>query len=302
MVDREQVKRLLGSWSETREPPVATLIDQKESGGQVVESLRISAGPGDPIPALLFRPVSVEAPSPAILYCHAHGGRYEIGKDELSQGRPALADPPYGPVLAELGLTVLCLDMPTFGERSHQAESALSKACLWRGGSLFGSMLSDLASGLDYLERRDDVDAARIAALGISMGGTHAWWLAALDDRIMAVADLCCFADMDELIATGAHDLHGHYMTVPGLLQTNETGHIAGLIAPRPRLICVGFQDPLTPRPAFDKAHGQTLTAYRAAGAADRLQTVIEPEGGHQETPRMRAAVLSFLSDALGLS
>lgn len=212
MVDREDVKHLLGSWNETREPPVATLIDQMESGGHVVESLRISSGPGDPIPALLFRPASVEAPCPAILYCHAHGGRYEIGKAELSQGGPALAEPPYGPVLAEMGLTVLCLDMPTFGGRSHEAESALSKACLWWGGTLFGSMLSDLASGLDYLERRDDVDAARIAALGISMGGTHAWWLAVLDDRIMAVADLCCFADMDALIATGAHDLHGHYM------------------------------------------------------------------------------------------
>lgn len=67
-------------------------------------------------------------------------------------------------------------------------------------------------------------------------------------------------------------------------------------------MTCVGIQDPLTPRPAFEKAHGQTLAAYRAAGAADRLQTVIEPEGGHRETPRMRAAVLSFLSDAFGLS
>ena len=302
MVDRDHVKRLLGSWKEAREPPVATLIDQTEPGGYVVETLRLSVGPEDPIPACLIRPPQIQAPCPAILYCHAHGGRYEIGKGELREGRPALAEPPYGQVLATLGIAVLCLDMPTFGERSDQPESALAKACLWRGGTLFGCMLTELASGIDYLQRRCDIDAARIAALGMSMGGTLAWWLATLDERIMAVADLCCFADMDELIRTGAHDLHGHYMTVPGLLKHYETGRIAGLVAPRPRLICVGLQDPLTPRSAFEKAHGHTLAAYCAVGAADRLQTVIEPDGGHQETPRMRSAVVRFFRETFGQS
>ena len=65
------------------------------------------------------------------------------------------------------------------------------------------------------------------------MGATLAFWLAALDPRMKAVAHLCCFADLETLVASGAHDLHGLYMTVPGLLAVARTGEIAGLIAPR---------------------------------------------------------------------
>ena len=46
--------------------------------------------------------------------------------------------------------------------------------------------------------------------------------LAALDDRIKAVAHLCCFADYDTMIELGAHDGHGHYMTIPGLAGRNH--------------------------------------------------------------------------------
>jgi dipeptidyl aminopeptidase/acylaminoacyl peptidase len=50
-------------------------------------------------------------------------------------------------------------------------------------------MLGDLAAGLDALAADPDVDAGtRIGAMGLSMGATHAYWLAALDDRVAAVA------------------------------------------------------------------------------------------------------------------
>ena len=35
-----------------------------------------------------------------MLYCHAHGNRFDIGKEELVAGRPALASPPYAEALA----------------------------------------------------------------------------------------------------------------------------------------------------------------------------------------------------------
>ncbi len=40
------------------------------------------------------------------------------------------------------------------------------------------------------------------------------------------------------------HDLHGIYLTIPGLLEVAGNGEIAGLIAPRPQLICIGDRDP----------------------------------------------------------
>ena len=54
----------------------------------------------------------------AVLYCHAHGNRYDIGIDELTEGRPALSAPWLGQ-FAALGLGVLCIEMPCFGRISN---------------------------------------------------------------------------------------------------------------------------------------------------------------------------------------
>jgi dienelactone hydrolase len=216
------------------------------------------------------------------------------------EGRPALASEPYGPALAEAGYIVLCLDMPGHGDRATDGpESALAKEELWHGRTLLGRMLADLACGLDLLCSDPGADVARIGALGFSMGATHAYWLAALDDRIAAVAHLCAFADIAPLIETGVHDLHGAYMTVPGLLALGDMGDVAALIAPRHQFVGAGRHDPLTPPEALDPALSRLRAAYAAAGAGDRLHVFMEDDAGHEETPRMRAAVHRFLEASL---
>lgn len=262
--------------------------------GVAVETLRLDLGDGRHARAFLTRPDAPDGRRPAVLYCHAHGARYAIGAAELLDGRPSLLSP-YGPMLAQRGFVTLCLDMPTFGDSADEREAPLSKALLWRGRTLMGEMLADLIAGFDHLAARDDVDAARIAAFGLSMGATHAYFLAAIEPRLARVAHLCCFADLAGLIASGAHDLHGHYMTIPGLLAHTSFGRIAGMVAPRPQLVCTGDRDPLTPPDAVETAFAECLAAYRAAGAEAALLRLTEPETGHVETPAMRAAVLSFL-------
>ena len=44
----------------------------------------------------------------------------------------------------------------------------------------------DLSRTIDYLETRGDVNMRRVGALGMSMGATLSWWLAALDERYPA--------------------------------------------------------------------------------------------------------------------
>ncbi|MCB1493693.1 MAG: prolyl oligopeptidase family serine peptidase [Rhodobiaceae bacterium] len=294
-LDRDTLWRLLG-WPDG--PPRfgnARVTDSQESGSIVIETMAVET-PSGPVPATLCRPAAHAVPLPGILYCHAHGGRYDIGRRELLHGRDALIDPPYGPLLAARGFVVLCLDMAGFGDRQAEGtESALSKAALWNGQPLFGLMLADLSAGLDALAARPDVDPDRIAAFGISMGATHAYWLAALDDRVAAVAHLCAFSDIAGLIAAGGHDRHGHYMTVPGLLRQGDMGDVAALIAPRPHLVASGALDALTPPEALEPALARLRAAYCAAGARDRLLVFTSPDTGHAETPAMRAAVLAFL-------
>lgn len=249
----------------------------------------------DGIPALLTRPSAGAAPVAAVLYIHAHGGRYDIGKRELVDGRASLQSPPYAAALARIGVAALCLDLPCFGARAELQEGALAKRRLWEGGTLFGDMLRDLQTGLDALDGIEGIDRRRVAALGLSMGATLAYWLAALDDRVSALAHLCCFADLASLVAAGGHDLHGPYMTVPGLLPAFPTGTIAGLAAPRPQLCCVGLDDPLTPPAAVARAAADTAAAYAAAGDPRAWTLLAESGVGHRETPAMRAAVLAFL-------
>lgn len=290
----DELKRLIGLPRARRAPDVS-VVERSEASDHIVERLAFDFGDGRPVRGLLTRPAGAGGPHPAVLYCHAHGNKYAIGASELLIGRPSLIGP-YGPLMAKAGFVALSLDMPTFGERADETENALAKALLWRGATLIGLMLADLLAGFDHLAARPDVDATRIATFGLSMGATHAYFLAAIEPRVARAAHLCAYADLESLVETGAHDLHGHYMTVPGLLAATSTGRIAGMVAPRPQLICTGDHDPLTPPDAVDTAYRQTRAAYRAAGAAGALVRLSQPETGHEETPQMRRAVLDFLS------
>lgn len=276
--------------------PAARIIAERPTGFGHVETLSLAIQDED-VPATLIRPAG-PGPFPAVLYCHAHGNRYSIGRSELELGRPALREPAYGPRLAESGIASLCLDMPGFGARQIMGtESSLAKAQLWKGRPLIGVMLAEQIAGITYLCGRPDIRPDRIAGLGISMGATLAYFLAALDGRIRAVAHLCAFANMAPLIASGAHDLHGPYMIVPGLLKQGDLAGVAALVAPRPQLICAGLKDPLTPPDALMPALRTVERAYRDYPA--NLQVVVDKTAGHEETPGMRTAVEAFLTQNL---
>lgn len=258
--------------------------------------LRLATGRGEALDGYLALPAGA-GPHPALLYVHAHGNRHDIGARELLEGRPALLSP-LGPVLARAGFALLCIDLPCFGSRAATAEGAAAKARLWQGGTLAGDMLGDLAAAYDLLAAHPEVDAARIGLFGLSMGATLATWLAATDPRPRALAQILAFADLATLVASGAHDLHGPYLTVPGLLRRTSTGRIAGLVAPRPQLVATGALDPLTPEDAWEAAAAELRAAY--AGAPGALRLMRAPGTGHAETPAMRAAVLAFLGETLG--
>ncbi|WP_216641159.1 alpha/beta hydrolase family protein [Oceaniglobus roseus] len=277
--------------------PACRFAEVRETGrAGDLRHLDFTTGDGATVPGL-YLPGRGEG-HPAVLYCHAHGNRYDIGMREIYEGRPALLSPWLGPLQAA-GYAVLCLEMPCFGARAVPGEQALAKALLWRGRTLFGQMLAEQAAGLCWLAAQPGLDGGRIAAMGISMGGTLAWWLAALEERVAAAASMCCFADLATLVESGAHDGHGIYMTVPGLLAETSTGRLSGLAAPRPLLHCVGLADWSTPPDAFARARGELLAVYDAIDARRHLAFHAEEDLGHAESPAMRDRVLAFLAAAL---
>lgn len=267
--------------------PTATETNRQVNAGVVQADLMLGA-----LPATFLCPEGA-GPHPAVLYCHAHGGKYDLGRRELMDGAPWLCRPA-GPDLVKAGFAALCIDVAGFGDRQTEgSEDALTKAGLWYGKPLFGQMIADQMRALAWLRQNPLIDETRIATYGTSMGAAHSFWLSALDPQIACAVHFCMLANMAEMIDCGAFDRHGHYLTVPGLLTVTDMGEIAGLVAPRPQYVGHGDQDHLTPAVARDPALAQLRAAY---GDNNLLITELAENSGHVETTEMRQAALAFLA------
>lgn len=295
---RRLLYSLLGDLPPRQRPLSARKLREEDRGSFILETLELDLNGVEKVPAYLTRPRTGDGPFPAVLYNHSHGGGYKIGKLELLQGREYLADPPYAEVFAELGMVALCIDAWVFGERSHTPENDMFKEMLWKGQVLWGMMVYDSIRALDYLLTRPEVDPARVATLGISMGSTMAWWLAALDERIQVTVDICCLTDFDALIRRRGLSLHGLFYYVPGLLKHFSTAQINELIAPRPHLGLAGVRDPLTPPEGLDVIDSHLQRVYESLGVPENWR-LLRYDVGHQETPDARREIIRFLRERL---
>jgi hypothetical protein len=165
---------------------------------------------------------------------------------------------------------------------------------IWSGQVMLGMMVFDSLRAVDYLEGRPDVDPARIGTLGLSMGSTMAWWLAALDARVKVCIDICCLTDFEALVEHRSLEGHNVYYFVPGLLKHFTTAQINALIAPRAHLSLAGIYDPLTPPDGLDRIDAELGEVYAAADAADAWR-LSRYATGHMETAAMRAEIIAFL-------
>jgi dienelactone hydrolase len=296
---RDELRALLGALPDVTGPPAARLVAREEREGYVLEKLVLDLNGNEDVPAYLLLPREPAAtPLPVVLYNHAHGRNFELGKNELFAGSAARRQRPYGEELTAAGYAVFCADMWTFGERRGRSESSVFKELLWKGQVLWGLRVFDTLRAIDYLVGRQELDANRIATTGISMGSTMAWWVAALDTRIRVCVDLCCMTDFQALIDSDGLDGHDVYYYVPGLLTRFSTAEINALIAPRPHLSLAGRYDSLTPEAGLDRIDAELRRVYAEAGAPDAWKLLVYGTG-HMETAEMRAEVMSFLAEHL---
>ena len=291
---RNKLYRLLGDLPDRDRPVSATKVGEEEEEGYILEKLMLDLNGIEFIPAYFARPKNLKDKGPSILYNHAHGGDYVLGKDELICGRDALQNPPYAQALTEKGYSVLCFDTWNFGERRGRTELELFKDMLWQGQVLWGMMVYDSIKALDYLVSRPEVDPKRIGTMGISMGSTMAWWVAALDTRIKVCVDICCLTDYHALIESRGLDEHGIYYYVPRLLKSFTTAKINSLIAPRPHLGLAGNYDLSTPAAGLDRIDRELKKVYSAHGAPEAWN-LIRYDIGHFETAAMRFEIMLFL-------
>ncbi|MDF2439517.1 MAG: hypothetical protein JWN98_501 [Abditibacteriota bacterium] len=291
---REQLYGLLGELPPRRRPVHVEVVAREEREFYRLEVLMLDLNDIEPVPAYFTSPLEATQPMPAVLYNHAHGGDYVLGKDEFLKGRSALLQPPYAEVLAREGICGLCIDTWNFGERRGRTESELFKQLLWHGQVLWGLMVYDTLLATDYLTSRPEVDAERIGSMGLSMGSTMAWWHAALDERVKACVDICCLTDFQALIETHNLDGHGLYYYVPALLKHFSTAEINALICPRAHLSLAGNWDKLTPPAGLSRIDEALKRVYAQAGVPERWE-LVRYNTGHFETWDMRHRIVSFL-------
>jgi dienelactone hydrolase len=293
----DKLQQLLGDLP-ADQPITATLLKQEEQDGYQLESLLLDMNGIEQVPAYVATPLKGSGPFPLVIFNHSHGGNYTNGRNEFIHSSSYLQQPSFAKTLTEMGYSACCMDMWGFNERGGKTESELVKEMLWQGQVLWGMMLYDNRRMVDYMCQCEDIDASRIATIGMSMGGLMAWWLAALDERIRVTIDICGQVDAHTLIAKRGLDHHGFYSYVPGLLKHFTTLDIQKRIVPRPRMSLTGRNDRMCPIEGVEHLANGLFEAYQEAGHPEHWQPVIAG-GGHTETLEMRVAWQRFLAQHL---
>lgn len=268
----------------------------EDRGTHVAHQGAILLQGGGEWPALMLRPKG-SGPHPAALLLHDHGSEFRIGKEKCIRplGGASLAQAWVerffdgvwiGDRLAALGFVTLCVDALNWGARQgngYDAQQALACNLMQLGTSPAGVMAAEDVAAAGFLAGLPQVDAARVCAVGFSLGGFRAWQVAALSPHIRATVSAGWMASLPGLAVAGNNHLRGqsaYWMTHPGLHAHLDLPDLAGLAAPKPLYVEVGVQDRLFPPPAVDAAYDQLRAIWGAAGASQEL-ALERPDGDH---------------------
>ena len=260
-------------------PLHAQIFGKIEAKDYTIEKVLIETLPGFYLGGNLYRPRNGKARHPGVLNPHGH---WPYGRLE---NQPLYSGPSFGMSLARQGYVAFAYDMVGYTDTiqlPHRFGSAEQR--LWSFGPL-GLQLWDSIRALDFVASLDDVDATDMGIAGASGGGTQAFLLAAVDDRIQFASPV----NMVSAIMQGG-DLCEN---APGLRIDTSNVEIAALFAPKPMLLVSATGDwthnvPKEEFPAIRKI-------YDLYGKADRVE-VVQIDQVHNFNQLSREAVYRFFA------
>ena len=261
-------------------PLHAQIFGRIEEKDYTIEKVLIETLPGFYLGGNLYRPRNGSAKHPGILNPHGH---WPYGRLE---NQPLYSGPSLGISLARQGYVVFAYDMVGYTDTiqiPHRFGSPGQR--LWSFGPL-GLQLWDSIRSLDFLASLDDVDANRIGITGASGGGTQAFLLAAVDDRLQFASPV----NMVSAIMQGG-DLCEN---APGLRLGTSNVEIAAMFAPKPMLLVSATGDwthnvPHEEYPAIKKI-------YDLYGKGDKVE-VVQIDQVHNFNQLSRQAVYRFFAE-----
>ena len=285
--------------------PIPTNQHALQQNGYQLRRFEFDNQEGAMVFGYLLVPDGIKFPAPAVLYHHYHGGQYHLGKDEIFLPRVGGQSP--ASALTQAGLIVCVIDAYGFGQRLHQGtfnipqiglngEVNLFKHFLWQGKNLFGRMLYDDWLAFQYLVSLPEVDASRVGVTGMSLGGTRATWLSALEERIACVVPIAQMTRYRDFAQSKRYDAHSVYYYLPNALNSGmDMEHLVALSAPRPQLILIGTDDPLSPIEGVRTIRHYAEKVYADANQSDRFKVVEYAELGHVYTSEMLETMVEWL-------
>ena len=258
-------------------PQVFGRIEGKD---YTIEKVLVETLPGFYLGGNLYRPRNGQAKHPAVLNPQGH---WPYGRLE---NEPLYSAPSLGISLARQGYVLFAYDMVGYNDTiqvPHRFGSAEQR--LWSFGPL-GLQLWDSIRALDFLASLDDVDANQLGVTGASGGGTQAFLLNAVDDRVQFASPV----NMVSSIMQGG-DLCEN---APGLRVGTSNVEIAALFAPKPMLLVSATGDwthnvPKEEYPAIKRI-------YDLYGKGDHIK-VVQIDEKHNFNQLSREAVYRFFAD-----
>jgi len=178
----EGMEQVMGPLRRSTRVPAYQVLAVSVEDGFVRRKIRYEAEAGDWVPAWLLEPFGGRKSGRAVICLHQ---TTKIGKDEPA-GLGGLANLHYARELVELGFVALAPDYPNFGEYRVDAYERGYASATMKG-------IVNHRAGVGLLGALPGVDPARIAAVGHSLGGHNALFLAVFDDRVKAVVTSCGF-------------------------------------------------------------------------------------------------------------
>ncbi|MGC9319303.1 MAG: alpha/beta hydrolase [Armatimonadota bacterium] len=271
------------------------VLEQESGDGWMRRKITYASEPGDRVPAYLLVPVNLEGPAPGMLCLHQ---TTSIGKSEPA-GMGPKENLHYALELVQRGYVTLAPDYPGYGDYDIDPYAMGYASATMKG-------IWNHQRAIDLLQWLPEVDPERIGAVGHSLGGHNALFVAAFDERVQAVITSCGF---NSFFKYKHGDLTGwsHRGYMPRITEEYDADparmpfdftEVLGAIAPRHVFINAPTEDANFELSGVIDCIEAAMPVYKLYGATDHL-VAVHPECGHDFPAEIREQAWQFVQRVL---